>query len=65
VTPRNTDTVDALEDITDVVQFLCEAMCIGRDLEYSDDAMHGAQHVFWALGEEIIRVRKLLIQKSE
>lgn len=51
---------DTLEQICDVVTFLREALCRKSEPAWSEDALTGAQHVFWSVEAALEKMRESL-----
>ena len=63
--PGDNSVPDALETVEDVLQFLRESLCGARDVPFSNNALAGAQAIFFALSAEVQRIRELAIQQFQ
>ncbi|MDR0339924.1 MAG: hypothetical protein LBH65_06580 [Desulfovibrio sp.] len=56
----SSESIDALEEIRDVIAFMREAICQEREPPFSDGGLCGAQLCVWALEKDVMTVRDLM-----
>lgn len=47
------NTADCLDELHDVLVFLCDAFCGSREVSFGDASLCGAQRIFWAVQEDL------------